>query len=78
MHEPERQVKPPDQYPLQELKLIYRILHAALPETQELMDSELLEDLQRYLQRRAKEEGVDVSLHAQWAVWLGSARLRRI
>lgn len=63
-----------DHYTLRELKLIYQVLHAALPETPELMDSEWLEDLQRYLQRQAREEGVDVSLHSQWAAWL-TARL---
>lgn len=61
-----------DQYSLRELKLIYRILHAALPEKPELMDSEWLESLQRYLQQRAREEGIDVSEHAQWAAWLGT------
>lgn len=65
-----------EQYPLQELKLIYRILHAALPDHPALMDSVLLEQLQRYLQVRAKEAGVDVSSHAQWAAWLGGVRLR--
>lgn len=65
-----------DQYPLDELKLVYRTLHTALPETPELMDSELLEELQRYLQTCARDEGVDVSLHAQWASWLGGVLLR--
>jgi hypothetical protein len=59
-----------NQYPLTELKLIYRILHTQLPANPELMDSELLQDLQTYLQTKAREEGVDVSLHAQWAAWL--------
>jgi hypothetical protein len=61
-----------NQYPLTELKLIYRILHAQLPANPELMDSELLQDLQTYLQTKAREEGVDVSLHAQWAAWLNN------
>lgn len=61
------------QYPLEELKLVYRTLHAALPLNPELMDAALLDDLQRYLMVRAREEGVDVSLHAQWAAWLGES-----
>ncbi len=58
-------------YPISELKTIYRVLHAALPENPELMDSGFLGDLQRCLQKQAAREGVDVSLHAQWAAWLG-------
>ena len=62
-----------DQYPISELKLIYRILHARLPQDPELMDSELLQELQTLLQRRAKHHGVDVSHHAQWSSWLNDA-----
>ncbi len=67
-----------DSYSLDDLKTIYRILHAQLPEHMALMDSELLHDLQTHLQACARAEGVDVSLHAQWAAWLngGSAPLR--
>ena len=39
-----------DQYPLEELKQIYRILHGQLQTHFELMDSELLGDLQTLLQ----------------------------
>ena len=35
-----------DQYPLDELKLVYLTLHAALPDTPDLMDSALLQDVQ--------------------------------
>ncbi len=59
-----------DQYPLADLKHIYRVLHSRLQEDFELMDSELLQDLQTYLQGKAREAGVDVSLHAQWGAWL--------
>jgi hypothetical protein len=65
-----------ERYALDELKQVYRVLHAALPENPELMDSALLEELQRELQERAAAEGVDVSLHAQWAAWLGGPLLR--
>ena len=57
-------------YPLQELKLCYRILHSQIQQNMELMDAELLDDLQRYLQQQATADGVDVSLHAQWSSWL--------
>lgn len=67
-----------DAYSLEDLKTIYRILHAGLPEHPELMDSELLHDLQVHLQRKATEAGVDVSLHAQWAAWLGEPAARGV
>jgi hypothetical protein len=57
-------------YPIAELKLIYQLLHARLPEKPDLMDSQLLQDLQRFLQQRAGEDGVDVSRHGEWAHWL--------
>jgi hypothetical protein len=67
------------QYPLAELKLIYSLLHRALQEQPELMDSELLHDLQAYLQAAAKQAGVDATVHAQWASWLaGGPQLRGI
>ncbi len=53
-----------------ELKLIYRILHENLASNPELMDSDLLNDLQTLLQQKARQDGVDVSLHSQWAAWL--------
>lgn len=58
-------------YPITELKLIYNLLHTQLPIHTELMDSELLQDLQHQLLLQASSEGVDVSLHADWASWLG-------
>jgi hypothetical protein len=63
-----------DAYPLDELKRIYHVLHGALPQEPELMDSELLGDLQQWLQQCARADGVDVSLHADWAAWLGGLR----
>jgi hypothetical protein len=62
------------EYPVDELKLIYQVLHASLPGEPELMDSLLLEDLQRFLQERATQDGVDVSTHSQWAGWLADRR----
>ena len=61
---------PLDGYPLDELKLVYRLLHSQLPEHMALMDSQLLHDLQTYLQQQASKDGVDVSLHREWAAWL--------
>ena len=57
-------------YDLAELKLIYRLLHSHLQDEIDLMDSQLMHDLQRHLQDKARTEGVDVSVHAQWATWL--------
>ena len=59
-------------YPLDERKLIYRILHQHLREHPELMDSQFLHDLQRDLQRAAQSQGVDVADHGAWDEWLGS------
>ena len=67
-------MKPIDQYDLTELKLIYRTLHAQLQQDFELMDSALLLDLQTYLQTKAGEAGVDVSVHAQWTAWLNDGK----
>ena len=59
-------------YPLSELKLIYSILHNQVMEQPGLMDSDLLHDLQRYLQTQATADNVDVSAHVEWAAWLSS------
>ncbi len=68
-----------ERYPLSELKLVYRLLHSQLSQQPELMDSDLLQDLQTLLQKRARQDGVDVSLHAQWAAWLnGGANLNAV
>jgi hypothetical protein len=65
-------MQPLEEYILTELKLVYRLLHSQLPEHPALMDSQLLHDLQGYLQQRARKDGVDVSLHAEWAAWLNN------
>lgn len=64
-------------YALADLKRVYLALHNQLRDDVELMDSELLEDLQRLLQEHAQKEGVDVSHHAQWATWLNGGALLR-
>ncbi|MHB1942069.1 MAG: hypothetical protein ACYCP0_03270 [Acidiferrobacteraceae bacterium] len=57
-------------YTLPELKRVYVTLHAALEQDPALMDSELLQDLQQLLQRRADEAQVDATDHAAWDRWL--------
>ncbi len=59
-----------DAYPLSELKLVYFILHSQILEHPNLMDSDLLHDLQRFLQAQATQNNVDVSDHGQWDSWL--------
>ena len=66
-------------YPIAELKTIYHTLQQGISLKPELMDSDLLQDLQTYLQKQAKLDGIDISLHAQWATWLnGGTDLRGI
>jgi len=58
---------------LEELKLVYRVLHRHLAEHVELMDTHFLLELQNFLQKQALAEGVDPSNHGEWDVWLGNA-----
>lgn len=60
---------------LEELKLVYRVLHANLSQHPKLMDTHFLIELQNFLQARAKEDGVDVGHHGAWDTWLGNARV---
>jgi hypothetical protein len=62
-----------DQFGLDDLKLIYRVLHRHLGQHTELLDSDFFSDLQRHLQRQATAEGVDVADHGAWDAWLGNA-----
>lgn len=62
-----------ERYELTDLKLIYRVLHQHLREHPALLDSELLDDLQRHLQRQAQHEGVDIGDHGAWDRWLSQA-----
>jgi len=59
-----------NEYPISELKLIYSLLHSQIIEQPALMDSDLLHDLQRFLQSQATQNNVDVSTHSEWAAWL--------
>lgn len=55
---------------LDELKLLYRALHASISDFPELLDSQLFSQMQKMLQQAAFEDGVDVTDHAQWSDWL--------
>ena len=58
-------------YSLDDLKLIYRVLHRNLSQNVALLDSQFFEDLQRHLQQQAQAENVDVADHGAWDAWLG-------
>lgn len=58
-------------YKVSDLKQIYRALHQHLMQHTELMDSEIFDDLQKYLQGVARLSGVDISDHEAWDRWLG-------
>jgi hypothetical protein len=59
-------------FDLSELKTVYGALHAHLLEHPQLLDTDFLADLQRWLQHAAGQQGVDVSDHAAWARWLAA------
>ncbi|MHB1950860.1 MAG: hypothetical protein ACYCQK_05230 [Acidiferrobacteraceae bacterium] len=59
-------------YPLAELKLFYVALRQALAREPALMDCDLLQDLQRLLQRAAGAAHIDATDHAAWERWLHS------
>jgi hypothetical protein len=59
-----------DEFAVEDLKSVYRVLHAHLMDHTELMDSELFLALQSHLQARARKDGVDPTAHAEWARWL--------
>jgi hypothetical protein len=61
-----------ENYEIEELKLIYRVLHRQLTQNPELLDSQFFEDLQRHLQKRAIFDGVDIGDHGAWDSWLGN------
>ena len=58
---------------LDELRLVYRILHSQLMTNLELMDADFFQELQDWLQYAAQGQGVDVGDHAQWAAWLDAS-----
>ena len=61
-----------NQYSVNELKLVYRILHKNLATNIELMDADFLSDLQSLLQKIAIADGIDIGDHGAWDAWLGN------
>jgi hypothetical protein len=59
------------EHDLDELKLVYRVLHGGIARFPELMDSDFLIELQGFLQRQAQADGVDATDHGAWEDWLG-------
>lgn len=57
---------------IEEMKLVYRVLHKHITENLELMDSMFLENLQSTLQEKAQKEGIDIGHHSAWDLWLGN------
>ena len=57
---------------LDELKLVYRVLHRYLANHTELMDTHFLIELQNFLHARASADGVDTANHSAWDAWLGN------
>lgn len=57
-------------FEIKELKLVYRVLHRNLMSHTDLMDAEFMEALQRWLQYRAGQDGVNLAIHAEWDAWL--------
>lgn len=53
-----------------ELRLVYRILHRHLAKHPELMDTHFLIELQSFLHDRARADGVDTADHGAWDAWL--------
>ncbi len=69
---------------MEELKLVYRVLHRYLAKHTELMDTHFLIELQNFLHAQAQDDGVDTANHSAWDAWLGNTdaqpcdrRLRR-
>jgi hypothetical protein len=61
-----------DNYKLDELKMVYRVLHRHLTEHTELLDNAFFADLQTHLHRAAQADGVDIGDHGAWDAWLGN------
>jgi len=57
---------------LEELKLVYHVLHRHLTEHTELMDTYFLIELQNFLHAQASADGVDTANHSEWDAWLGN------
>ena len=58
---------------LEDLKLVYRVLHEHLTQHPALMDTHFLIELQNFLHAKARQQGVDTADHGAWDTWLGHA-----
>lgn len=59
-------------YSLADWKLVYRVLHSQLVKETSLLDCTFFEELQVFLQGKARDEGVDGTDHGAWDAWLGN------
>ena len=59
-------------YAVEELKLVYRVLHRNLADEPDLMDTALMADLQAHLHQLATAAGIDVTDHAALDRWMGN------
>ncbi len=57
---------------LNELKLVFRVLHRHLGQHPDLLDTHFLIELQRFLHDQAISDGVDIADHSAWDRWLGN------
>ncbi|MFO0974393.1 MAG: hypothetical protein U1A27_13275 [Phycisphaerae bacterium] len=57
---------------VEELKLVFRVLHRSLAANPDLMDTHFLTELQRFLHGLATRAGVDIADHGAWDRWLSS------
>lgn len=55
---------------LEDLKLVYRVLHRHLGTHPELMETHFLTELQSFLHQQAQRQGVDGTDHGAWDAWL--------
>lgn len=57
---------------LEELKLVYRVLHARLINSPALMDTHFVIELQNFLHEQCRNDGIDPTDHGAWDAWLGN------
>ena len=57
---------------VEDMKLVYRVLHRHMAAHLELMDCDFMDKLQTALQKEAQAQGVDVGHHGAWDLWLGN------
>lgn len=62
---------------LDDLKLVYKVLHQNLVSTPALMDCDFVIELQNFLHRKASAEGIDGTDHGAWDAWLERPSSRR-